>query len=56
MSEERKVDVRPLKRLALGLPKEHPLRAGLGVEDDVLPAEAFLSKVPVWLRLLQSVG
>ena len=50
------VDLSGLKRWALRLPRSHPLRTCLEVEDDSLPPAEFLAKVGLWLKLLDSSG
>lgn len=49
---QRTVDVRELKSWVRSvLPKDHPLRASLEVEDDAVSTEEFMAKVTLWLRL-----
>lgn len=46
------VNVRELKSwVRCVLPKDHPLRTRLEVEDDAVSAEEFMAKVTLWLRL-----
>ena len=46
------VDIRPLKQFAASkLPSDHSLRTVLLVEEDTLPAEEFLAKVKMWVKL-----
>jgi len=55
MSETRlkkTVNILKLKELGRKLPKDHPLRLIIEVEDSVMDVEEFILKVKTWDRLL----
>lgn len=45
------IDVRPLKQFAYEKLPESPLKEILLIEDDILDIDAFLARLPIWLRL-----
>ncbi len=47
----KKVNIKPLKDLALRLEKDHVLRQILLVEPEEMDAEEFVAKILTWLRL-----
>ena len=47
------VDLRGLKSVTLGLPRDHPLRIIMMTEDDGMEVNEFLAKIRSWLKLLQ---
>ena len=49
----RVVDIRGLKLWAADvLPRASNLKAVLFIEEDVMSVDAYLAKVPIWLKLL----
>jgi hypothetical protein len=51
----RTVDISKLKAFVdNNFPQESPLRIVFVGEDDPLSAEAFLAKLPIWLKLLKT--
>ena len=51
-ANSRMVNISTLKSLVVeNCPPESPLRLVLVDESDVLSAEAFLAKLPIWLKL-----
>lgn len=55
LGDRKTVSLRRLKQVVLAqLPDDHPLRAVLLAERDVLTTEEFLAKLPIWLILLHT--
>jgi hypothetical protein len=50
------IDIRPLKEFARKKMPLSPLREVLLIEEDVIDANAFLAKLPLWLRLSWFLG
>ncbi|MBI2938347.1 MAG: hypothetical protein HYY22_09080 [Thaumarchaeota archaeon] len=48
---KKKVNIKPLKEMALKLEKNHVLRQVLLVEPEEMDAEEFVAKALTWLRL-----
>jgi len=46
------VDIRGLKSIARTLPRDHPLRITMEVEEDKMEVNEFLAKIRGWLKLL----
>ena len=46
------IDIKPLKEFAYNLPKSSVLREILLSEKDQLTTEEFVSKMEIWLKLL----
>jgi hypothetical protein len=54
MSKTKIINIRSLKQFAFEmLPKESPLRDLLLTEKDEMPAEEFIIKLEIWLKLLK---
>ena len=49
---QRKVSIHKARELAKKLPKDHPLRALLEVEDSQMDVEEYVVKLKTWLKLL----
>lgn len=47
------VDMKPVKRFAVEILPECPLKEILLLEDDKLDAHTFFARLPVWLRLIK---
>ena len=52
-NQAKKVNIQRLKDITRKLPKDHPLRRVLEVEDSEMSVEDFVSKVKTWDRLLR---
>jgi hypothetical protein len=50
------VNIHPIKEFARKKMPPSPLREVLLIEDDVIDANAFLAKLPLWLRLSWFLG
>jgi hypothetical protein len=56
MPETIMINIRTLKQFAYELlPKESPLRDLLLTEKDELPADEFIIKLEIWLKLLRKL-
>ncbi len=57
MLPEKMVDIKPLKsNVSTIFPQNSVLRGLILEEDDTMPAQEFVAKVGVWLKLLRRIG
>jgi hypothetical protein len=56
MSKTKIINIRSLKQFAFEMfPKEPPLRDLLLTEKDEMPAEEFIIKLEIWLKLIRKL-